>query len=139
MAQNRVPIQLIQVGHRFCPQGIQVNAATRFQEAAVFPAQNRFVVLVEKVTLSQMTQVIWDGVARRQPAYHHGKGNCAGSQLKMKMAGHRGPGKTLRFRLLQERTRMVQETMAFLVILENLTQLNASFNEEVQRSRHVYA
>ena len=96
-------------------------------------------MLLEKVTLSQMTQVIWDGVARRQPAYHHGKGNRAGSQQEMKMAGHRGPGKTRRFRLLQERTRMVQETMAALVILENLTQLNASCNEVVQRTRHVYA
>ena len=136
MTRKRVSIQFIHVGRQFCPQRIQVTVANHLQEGAGFLAQNQFAVVLEKVTVSPMTPVVPDGMARQQSAQHRGNGNRAGSQQKMKMVGHQGRGKTRSFCLLQDRTQMVQEIMAVRAILENLTPLNASRNRVLQHSLH---
>jgi len=57
-------IQFTEVLHQLCPQGIQMNIPDQFKQIGVFLTQYGFITILEELSVSMVTVIVFCCVSR---------------------------------------------------------------------------
>lgn len=108
-------------------------------EIPILLTKNRFVAVLEKMSMSVMTPVEPHRVTGQKPAHDRCDRNRSGAKQQVHVIGHQRPCVTGRSLLLQKSTQPLKKILPIFVIPENPFPLNPSDNNMVQGAGGVYA
>jgi hypothetical protein len=125
--------------HHSCPERIEVDVCDKLFEIRIFLAENRFVTVLEEMSISAMSPIEPDRVTGQQAAHDPRDWNGSGAEKQMRMIGHECPRITLGLRLFQKNGYSLNEIFAVLIIHEDPFSLDSSGDDVMQRPRGVDA
>ena len=86
-----------------------------------------------------MTAIKRQRISGEQPPHDNGDGNLAGVHWQVQMSGDKGPRKTTRRDLRQDRCQSCNKITTIFIIIKDPLALNASDDNLLQRSWCVYS
>ena len=138
MPAEAVRLQFLQRGHQSGPQWIEMDIADQFQKIRLLLAKDRFVPILEKVSMTAVAAVEADPVSGQEPSHDGGDGGGAGLQQKMEMVGDQSPSITASRCLGKNRTHPGDEIFAIQIITENLAAFQAAADDMLESAGGVY-
>jgi hypothetical protein len=114
-----------------------VDITDQLKEIGVFLAEDRFIPILEEVTMSPMAAVVSDGVTGEKSSHHHGDGDRACPKQEVNVIRKQDPGIAGSGGLGQNVSQPTYKSIPILVILEDSSALDASYNDVMQSTGSV--
>lgn len=116
-----------------------MNVTDQLEEIGIFLAQDRLVPILEEMPMSPVTAVVGDSVAREKPPHHSGDGGPARPKQEMNVIREQHPTIAGSTGLRKNASHPIDKLISILVILEDFSALDPSYNDVMQSTGSVNA